>query len=168
MVGTARCAFAHPTDWTTGKSGGHEMQRDLRIGEVATRTGRSVHTIRWYERQGLLPGVIRDATGRRVYSEYHVGWLDLMDRLRFTGMSITQMREYTSLAKQGASALRLRHDLLREHQLRVQENINRWSEALALINAKVEFYDEWIANGERPHLEPHRRLAKSFAGRRRF
>jgi DNA-binding transcriptional MerR regulator len=80
------------------------MQRDLRIGEVASRTGRSVHTIRWYEQQGLLPGVTRDATGRRVYSEYHVGWLDLMDRLRFTGMSITQMRQYTALAKQGAAA----------------------------------------------------------------
>jgi DNA-binding transcriptional MerR regulator len=40
------------------------MQRDLRIGEVASRTGRSVHTIRWYEQQGLLPGVARDRSGR--------------------------------------------------------------------------------------------------------
>jgi DNA-binding transcriptional MerR regulator len=168
MVGAAQMRLCPPHASDGQKSGEPNMQRDLRIGEVASRTGRSVHTIRWYEQQGLLPGVIRDATGRRVYSEYHVGWLDLMDRLRFTGMSITQMREYTALAKQGASALRQRHDLLREHQLRVQENINRWSEALALINAKVEFYDEWIANGERPNLEPHRRLAKSFAGRRRF
>jgi len=138
------------------------MQRDLRIGEVASRTGRSVHTIRWYERQGLLPGVLRDATGRRVYSEYHVGWLDLMERLRFTGMSITQMRQYTSLAAQGASALRQRRALLREHQRRVQENIRRWTAALALIDAKVEFYDEWMANGERPAVGPHRRLLKQM------
>jgi len=134
------------------------MPQDLRIGEVANRTGRSVHTIRWYESQGLLPGVVRDATGRRIYSEYHVGWLDLMERLRHTGMSITQMREYTTLAKQGASALRQRRALLREHQFRVRENIDRWTEALALIEAKVEFYDEWIANGARPAIEPHRRV----------
>ena len=137
------------------------MQQDLRIGEVASRTGRSVHTIRWYEQQGLLPGVARDGSGRRIYSEYHVGWLDLMDRLRYTGMSITQMREYTALAKQGASALPQRHALLRQHQLRVRENIDRWTDALALIDAKIEFYDEWMADGERPAVEPHRRLSKT-------
>jgi DNA-binding transcriptional MerR regulator len=101
------------------------MQRDLRIGEVASRTRRSVHTIRWYEQQGLLPGVARDRSGRRIYSEHHVGWLDLMERLRYTGMSITQMREYTGLAKQGAVALAKRRALLAKHQLGVRENISR-------------------------------------------
>jgi DNA-binding transcriptional MerR regulator len=137
------------------------MSRDLRIGEVAGRTGRSVHTIRWYEAQGLLPGVIRDSAGRRIYGEHHVGWLDLMERLRCTGMSITQMREYTALAKQGTAALPQRRALLAKHQLRVRENIDRWTAALALISAKVEFYDEWVANGERPAVEPHRRVAKA-------
>jgi DNA-binding transcriptional MerR regulator len=132
------------------------MQQDLRIGEVASRTGRSVHTIRWYEQQGLLPGVARDAAGRRVYSEYHVGWLDLMERLRCTGMSITQMREYTTLAKQGAAALPQRRALLAKHQLRVRESIARWSEALTLVDAKVEFYDEWMVT--RPVVTPHQRV----------
>jgi DNA-binding transcriptional MerR regulator len=137
------------------------MQQDLRIGEVASRTGRSVHTIRWYEKQGLLPGVIRDTSGRRIYSEHHIGWLDLMERLRYTGMSIAQMRAYTTLTKQGAAALRQRHALLSQHQLRVRENIARWTDALALIEAKVEFYDEWMTNGERPTVEPHRRLSRT-------
>jgi DNA-binding transcriptional MerR regulator len=70
--------------------------QQLHIGDIASRTGRSVHTIRWYERQGLIPGVCRDGGGRRVYSDYHVGWLDLMERLRSTGMSIKVMREYTA------------------------------------------------------------------------
>ena len=46
----------------------------LRIGELAARAGRSVHAIRWYESQGLIPGVMRDAGGRRVYSESHPDW----------------------------------------------------------------------------------------------
>jgi DNA-binding transcriptional MerR regulator len=141
------------------------MPQDLHIGDMASRTGRSVHTIRWYERQGLIPGVCRDAGGRRVYSDYHVGWLDLMERLRSTGMSIREMREYTRLAQQGSVALPDRHALLRAHQTRVQQNIQRWTEALALIDAKIEFYDEWIESGERPSLSPHRRL-KSGAARR--
>jgi DNA-binding transcriptional MerR regulator len=137
------------------------MRQDFRIGEMASRTGRSIHTIRWYETQGLIPGVIRDGGGRRLYSEHHVGWLDLMERLRCTGMSITQMREYTALAKQGDAALEQRRALLAGHQLRVRENIARWTSALALIDAKIEFYDEWMANGERPAVEPHRRLRKA-------
>lgn len=141
------------------------MPQDLHIGDVANRTGRSVHTIRWYERQGLIPGVCRDAAGRRLYSDYHVGWLDLMERLRSTGMSIREMREYTRLAQQGSAALTDRHALLSAHQVRVRENIRRWTDALALINAKVEFYDEWIDTGERPAVSPHRRL-KSGVGRR--
>ncbi len=137
------------------------MQQPLRIGEIASRTGRSIHTIRWYETQGLIPGVVRDRGGRRVYSEHHIRWLDLMERLRRTGMSITQMREYTTLAKQGDAVLEQRRALLAGHQVRVRENIIRWTEALALIDAKIEFYDEWMANGERPAVEPHRRLPKS-------
>ena len=134
------------------------MPPSLFIGEVASRTGRSVHAIRWYETQGLMPGVIRDGGGRRVYSEYHVGWLDLMERLRSTGMSIAQMRAYTELAKQGSASLEQRRALLAAHQARVRETIARWTEALALIDAKVEFYDEWVASGERPSVSPHRRL----------
>jgi DNA-binding transcriptional MerR regulator len=134
------------------------MQQDLRIGEVASRTGRSIHTIRWYEKQGLIPGVVRDRSGRRIYGEHHIGWLDLMERLRCTGMSIKQMREYTSLAKQGSAALRQRRALLAGHQVRVRQNIKRWTEALALIEAKVEFYDEWMAHGARPAVAPHKRV----------
>jgi DNA-binding transcriptional MerR regulator len=128
------------------------MPQDLHIGDIAGRTGRSVHTIRWYERQGLIPGVCRDRSGRRVYSDYHVGWLDLMERLRSTGMSIKTMREYTVLAQQGAGALLQRHALLSAHQASVRQNIMRWTDALALIDAKIEFYDEWIEKGERPTL----------------
>jgi DNA-binding transcriptional MerR regulator len=134
------------------------MPHSLHIGDVASRTGRSVHAIRWYEAQGLMPGVARDNGGRRVYSEHHVGWLDLMDRLRCTGMSIAQMREYTALVKQGSSTLKQRRALLAAHRARVQENIARWTEAQTLIDAKLEFYDEWVASGEQPAIAPHRRV----------
>jgi DNA-binding transcriptional MerR regulator len=134
------------------------MQHGLRIGEMASRTGRSIHTIRWYETQGLIPGVIRDRGGHRRYGEHHVGWLDLMERLRCTGMSITQMRQYTALAAQGGATLPQRRALLAAHQVRVRENIARWTSALALIDAKIEFYDEWIADGARPTITPHQRL----------
>jgi len=143
------------------------MPHNLHIGEVATRTGRSVHAIRWYEAQGLVPGVERDAGGRRIYNEHHVGWLDFMDRLRLTGMTVAQMREYTLLVKEGGAALKERRALLKAHQARVLENIARWTEALTLIDAKIEFYDEWVAKGQKPPVGPHRRVWRAMQRRRK-
>jgi DNA-binding transcriptional MerR regulator len=126
----------------------------MRIGELSSRSGRSIHTIRWYERQGLIPGVERDPGGRRLYTELHVSWLDLMDRLRRTGMSIAQMREYTALVRKGRSTLRERQVLLTAHRARVTATIADWSVALRLIDAKIDFYGEWLTTGERPDRRP--------------
>lgn len=124
------------------------------IGELATRTGRTVHAIRWYEAQGLVPGVSRDEGGRRLYGELHVGWLDLMDRLRRTGMTIAEMREYTALALQGKTTLPQRRDLLAAHRARVTETIAEWKRALSLVDRKIGFYDEWMQTGHRPPSIP--------------
>ncbi|MGH8530618.1 MAG: MerR family transcriptional regulator [Nevskiales bacterium] len=130
------------------------MAHSYHIGQLAARTGRSIHAIRWYESQGLVPGVMRDGGGRRVYSELHLGWLDLMDRLRRTGMSIAQMREYTALVRQGKSTLKERQEMLRAHRVRVRETIADWTRALKLIDGKIDFYGEWIATGHRPREKP--------------
>ena len=124
------------------------------IGELATRTGRTVHAIRWYETQGLVPGVARDEGGRRLYGELHVGWLDLMERLRRTGMSIAEMREYTALALQGKATLQQRRDMLAGHRTRVTETIAEWKRALSLVDRKIDFYDAWMTSGHRPPLIP--------------
>jgi len=129
----------------------------LHIGALATRTGRTIHTIRWYEAQGLIPGVQRDGGGRRVYGELHVGWLDLMDRLRRSGMSIAEMRAYTTLVKQGRTTLTQRREMLAAHRERVLQTIAEHRAALKLIDAKVGFYDEWITSGHRPKNDPNRR-----------
>ncbi|AXF24665.1 MerR family transcriptional regulator [Burkholderia pyrrocinia] len=147
-----------------GADDASEQSLTLLIGEIAQATGRSIHAIRWYESQGLLPGVQRDAAGRRRYSRHHVGWLDLMDRLRCTGMSIAQLRAYTALVKQGPPSLRERRALLAAHRARVQDNIRRWTDALELIDAKVEFYDEWVASGARPAVSPHQRIRATRGG----
>ncbi len=124
------------------------------IGELALRTGRTVHAIRWYETQGLVPGVVRDEGGRRLYGELHVGWLDLMERLRRTGMTIAEMRAYTALALQGKTTLQQRRDMLAAHRARVMQTIAEWKRALSLVDRKIDFYDAWIDSGRRPPLIP--------------
>src|SRR5215470_4867988 len=134
---------------------------NLRIGELSARSGRTIHAIRWYEAQGLIPGVVRDGGGRRVYSEQHVDWLDLMERLRRTGMSIAEMRAYTALVKQGRSTLKQRQDMLYAHRTRVLKTISEWTQALQLIDSKIDFYGEWLTTGHRPKRRPEDRVKES-------
>lgn len=135
------------------------------IGQLAARTGRSVHTIRWYEAQGLIPGVARDGGRRRVYGELHISWLDLIDRLRRTGMSIAEMREYTALVKQGSSTLGKRQALLSAHREQVKGMIAEWRLALKLLDSKIDFYDEWVASGKRPAVKLPERAGAALKSR---
>lgn len=129
----------------------------LRIGELAARCGRSVHAIRWYESQGLIPGVTRDASGRRRFTQKHVQWLGLIDRLRDAGLSVTRIRAYAELVAQGRSTLGEQRAILAVHRDRVAATIEAWQASLALLDAKLGFYDEWIATGRRPSAESTRR-----------
>ena len=122
----------------------------MRIGELAERSGRTIHTIRWYEVQRLMPGVARAAGGHRIYSEQHVGWLELLQRLRRTGMSIREMREFAALVKQGDSSIAARTEFLEVHRQRVDAKIAELTDSLRLIDYKIQFYREWIASGRRP------------------
>src|SRR5262249_18659310 len=131
----------------------NKIHRAFHIGELAKRVGRSVHAIRWYERQGLLPGVLRDAGGRRIYNDRHIVWLELVHRLRLTGMSVARMREYTALIADGRGSLKQQRELLRSHRATVAQTIVEWNEALNLLDRKLRFYDEWIATAKRPNEE---------------
>jgi len=116
----------------------------MRIGELARLSGRSVHTIRWYEAQHLMPGAARDAAGRRVFSQAHVDWLELMARLRSSGMSIRQMQAYARQVREGKSTLAARRQLLLEHRQRVQAQVADLNASLALLDRKVALYGGWI------------------------
>jgi DNA-binding transcriptional MerR regulator len=129
----------------TAKPSRPDTTPTLRIGELARLTGRSVHTIRWYEAQRLMPGAARDAGGRRLFSQAHVEWLGLLARLRSSGMSVRDMQAYARLVRQGKATLVECRELLCEHRKRVRQRADELQAALALVDHKIEMYDRWIA-----------------------
>lgn len=135
----------------------------LRIGELAARCGQSAHTIRWYDAQGLIPGIIRDQAGQRRFNARHVQWLALVERLRRTGMSIAQIRAYARLVQKGSAEMPRQRDLLREHRARVATTIAAWQDALALIDAKLAFYEVWMATGKRPASDAREAILRAAA-----
>jgi DNA-binding transcriptional MerR regulator len=120
----------------------------LSIGQAAQRTGLSVHALRYYEREGLLPTpVSRGPDGRRAYTEHDLEWLDLCTKLRSSGMPLTAIRGYTELVRQGSGNERARLDILRQHQQRITAQIAALSTCLDMIGFKVKLYEESLAAG---------------------
>ena len=86
-------------------------------GEAADKCGLSQHTLRWYERIGLLTPVERGSDGRRRFSDADLDWLALLTKLRATGMPVREMQRYAELVRSGAHHQE-RIELLRRHRAR--------------------------------------------------
>src|SRR3954447_7126518 len=71
------------------------------ISEVAAFTGLSAHTLRWYERIGLMPHVDRSHTGQRRFTNRDLDWLAFVGKLRLTGMPVAHMVRYAELIREG-------------------------------------------------------------------
>jgi DNA-binding transcriptional MerR regulator len=121
----------------------------MKIGLLAKRSGKSVHTLRYYEAQRLMPTVSRDAGGQRVYTDLHLSWLDLLDCLRHSGMSIADMRSFTALVSEGDTTLRQRRLFLRAHRERVSLRVRDLEQCVAHIDRKLVWYDRSVKTKRR-------------------
>jgi DNA-binding transcriptional MerR regulator len=113
----------------------------LTIAEAAARTGLTTHTLRYYERDGLmLHDVDRSASGHRRYDDRDLAWIDLLTRLRGTGMPIVDVRRYAALVRAGEGNELERLDLLRTHRQRVLARLAEVQEHLGAIDRKIGIY----------------------------
>ena len=117
----------------------------LSVGQAAAQVGLTVHTLRWYEQEGLVEPVLRDSAGRRRYTKQDVDWLVLLTKLRRTGMPVRDMRRYAELARSGDDTLRDRLRIFEEHRDRVQARIAELQRDLDMINSKIDVYSRMPA-----------------------
>jgi DNA-binding transcriptional MerR regulator len=114
------------------------------IGEVAGKSGLSQHTLRWYERIGLLGHIERGGDGRRRFTEDNLDWLSLLTKLRATGMPVRDMQRYAELVRSGAGEAE-RIDLLKRHREEVRRAMASQRECLKLLDDKIAVYSDRIA-----------------------
>ena len=112
----------------------------LTIAEVADRTGLTAHTLRYYERDGLMLEVGRATSGHRRYTERDLGWIELITKLRSTGMPIREVRAYAELVRAGDGNEVERLRLLLDHRERVRRQLAEVTDHLRAIDYKIGFY----------------------------
>ncbi len=114
----------------------------LTIAEAAEQTGLTAHTLRYYERDGLMrTPVRRSGSGHRAYDEDDLAWISLISKLRATGMPIRDVKRYADLVRAGAGNEDERLELLRAHRERVLRQLDEVRDHLSAIDHKVELYE---------------------------
>ena len=117
----------------------------LSIAEAAAASGLTTHTLRYYERDGLmLDAVDRAPSGHRRYTERDLGWIVMITRLRSTGMPVREVRAYAALVRAGDGNEAERLALLRAHRQRVLAQLAEVRDNLAAIDVKVALYESKV------------------------
>jgi DNA-binding transcriptional MerR regulator len=125
----------------------------LSIADAAAACGLSADTLRYYERDGLLVRPIeRSASGHRRYTDADLAWIEMVTRLRSTGMPIREVRRYASMVRVGDGNELARLELLRAHRERVLADLAEVTAHLAAIDHKIGSYVERLDEDARPEL----------------
>ncbi|MGW7753426.1 MerR family transcriptional regulator [Streptomyces violaceusniger] len=137
---------------TCAGRGGHPRpsgQDGYTISEVVAHTGLTAHTLRWYERIGLMPHVDRTHTGQRRFTNRDLDWLGLVGKLRLTGMPVADMVRYAELVREGEHTFAEREELLTTHRANVRERIAELQSTLEVLDFKIDVYADARRASER-------------------
>jgi DNA-binding transcriptional MerR regulator len=130
-----------------------DAQVGLSIAEAARLTGVSAHTLRYYERAGLVvTAVDRTHGGRRRYQQQDLNWITTCTRLRATGMPIKTIRRYAQLVAAGPGNEEERLALLEAHRAEVTAKLAEIEDNLKLIEHKIDVYRDRLAAGDADQL----------------
>ena len=110
------------------------------IQEVCEKTGLTAHTLRYYEKEGLLTGVARSTGGFRQYSDEDMEWLGLVCCLKNTGMPLQEIARFVRLAHEGDCTLEERVELLKDHREKLIGRMEEMQRYLEKSTWKVNFF----------------------------
>lgn len=110
------------------------------IGQIAKETNLSIHTLRYYEKEGIVPFVKRNDSGLRVYEDEHIEWFKFICCLRQTGMSIAQLKEFAALSLEGDGTIDERIHLLGQQRSAIESQVDTLMSYIEMINFKINMY----------------------------
>lgn len=113
------------------------------IKEASTKSGLSIDTIRYYEKEDMLSEIGRNAAGVRIFTAANIEWLTLLYWLRKTGMSMKAMKRYAIIVHEGDHTISERMDILQEHQKLVEERRKDLDACSDILTYKLHAYQTY-------------------------
>lgn len=110
------------------------------IKEVAKKYNLSAYSLRYYEKEGLLPFVERNEQGNRIFKDKDFEWLDIICCLRNTNMPISKIKEYVDLCLEGPETICKREDMLLKHKEYIENEIKNFNSYLEIVDNKINYY----------------------------
>ena len=120
----------------------------MNIQKFSTLTNVSAHTIRYYEKIGLLKNIERTTSGHRYFTSKDIDWVGFVKRLKDMGMPLDNIKKYADLREKGQSTSELRKQLLQEHYLIVEKKMAIESLHLKKIKEKIDYYQTIISHNK--------------------
>lgn len=111
------------------------------VGEMAKCLGVPSSTLRYYDKEGLLPFVERSSNGIRVFHEKDYEWLQIISCLKKTGMSLKDIRKYISLAMEGDGTIDERLELFKNQRKALEAQMAELQCAMDVLNFKCWYYE---------------------------
>ena len=118
------------------------------VKEVAEILGVSVHTVRYYDDQGLIPGTKRDSYNQRIFDDMELEWLFVSISLRDTGLPLKEIKRYIELYQQGDSTLQQRFEIMSKQREKVLEEMENLKLRIKVLDRKVDHYAKLLAGKE--------------------
>lgn len=121
--------------------------KEYTIGEAAKKVNLTSHTIRYYDKEGLLPFVQRTDSGIRVFTENDIEWLEIVNCLKSTKMPIKEIKKYTDWCVEGDSTLKKRYNMFLERKKVIESQIEELKNTLKRIDYKCWYYEKALEAG---------------------
>lgn len=112
-----------------------------KIKEISELTGLSAHTIRYYEKEGILPPINRDKNGIRFFSEDNLFWIDLVTCLKNTRLPVSEIKKIVQLSQMGDSTISDRKEILENYKSNIELQIKELIKSKKKIEKKIAFYN---------------------------
>lgn len=117
------------------------------IGEVAKKTNLSIYTLRYYEKEGLLPFVDRNKSGIRSFKDSDFEWLHIIGCLKASGMPLKDIRTFIEWCMQGDQTLKQRYEMFQERKATVEKQLQELQQVLNTIDYKCWYYQTAVDAG---------------------
>lgn len=119
---------------------GEEKMSTYSISEVAKELNLTTYTLRYYDKEGLLPFVERTPNGTRLFRESDIGALRIIECLKSTGMPIKEIKSFIDWCQDGDSTLQQRFDMFLERKAAVEAQMAELNKTMEIINHKCDYY----------------------------